>query len=219
MMLTETACRFGRRCEYEVSEASRFGPTPSPSSRSESSLSSNPVTPSHLKKTIIHQLEPHTPESIVSAYHEAIESWFPIIPTASLRSRLQSTWDEIPLDVALLCLSILLLTTSPSPTAQYDGGTSELENFYLKTKSNLAFAEGFRFNSFPIVQSRILIILFEVSHGFYPTAYISIGATVRAADALQDHSEPGALPPHCSDGPANHEETVLTWCGILILDR
>ncbi len=216
MLLTETACRFGRKCEYEVSKASRLA-TPSQSPGSETFLASEPTAPSHLKNAVIHKLEPFTPESAVSAYHQAIEPWFPI--ASKLQGRLGPTWDETPLDVALLCLSILLVTTNPSSTEKSDSTTSELETLYLQTKSSLALAEGLGFNSFPIVQSRILITLFEVGHGFYPAAYISIGATVRAVDALEAHPRGDALQPHCSDGAASQEETILTWCGILVLDR
>ena len=213
-LLTETACRLGRRCEYEVSKASCLGPTPS---QSATFLASVPLAPNQLKNAVIHKLEPFTPESTLSAYHQAIEPWFPI--ASKLQGRLRPTWDETPLDVALLCLSILLLTTSPSSTTNSDRNTSELETLYLQTKSSLASAEGLGFNSFPIVQSRILITLFEVSHGFYPAAYISIGATLRAIETLEVHPMGDALQPHCSDGAVSHEETILTWCGILVLDR
>lgn len=217
MQLTDTACRFGRRCEYEASQVSSSGPTPSQSPGSETFLASEPFAPTDLKNALIHKLEAFTPESAVSAYHHAIEPWFPI--ACKLQDRVRPTWDETSLDIALLCLSILLLTTRPSSTANSDGNTSELETIYLQTKSALALAEGLGFNSFPIVQSRILITLFEVSHGFYPAAYISIGATLRAVDALEVHPRGDALQPHCADLAVSHEETILIWCGILVLDR
>lgn len=61
--------------------------------------------------------------------------------------------------------------------------------------------------------------LFEVAHGFYPAAYISLGATVRAADALEVHPVIDISPLHHSNDETKRIETVLTWCGILILDR
>ncbi|KAI3323421.1 hypothetical protein HD806DRAFT_85834 [Xylariaceae sp. AK1471] len=217
MLLTETACISGRTCEYEVSKASCLGPTPSQFSGPETFLNSGPITPSHLKNTVINKLGPLTPESAVSVYYQAIEPWFPI--ASKIQGRLQPTWNETSLDVALLYLSILLLTTSPSSIGKSESDTSELETLYLQTKSSLALAEGLGFNSVPIVQSRILITLFEVSHGFYPAAYISIGAAVRAVDALEVHSNRDALQSHRLDGAVSHEETTLIWCGILVLDR
>jgi hypothetical protein len=64
-----------------------------------------------------------------------------------------------------------------------------------------------------------LVTLFEAAHGFYPAAYISIGTTVRAADALEIHPGIDDSPSHSLDDGATREETVLTWCGVLILDR
>ena len=61
--------------------------------------------------------------------------------------------------------------------------------------------------------------LFEVAHGYYPAAYISIGTTVRAADALEIHPGTDASPLLSIDDLAKREDTVFTWCGILILDR
>ncbi|KAI0123778.1 hypothetical protein BJ170DRAFT_687030 [Xylariales sp. AK1849] len=83
----------------------------------------------------------------------------------------------------------------------------------------MASAEGLGINSLLIVQSRILVTLFEVAHGFYPAAYISIGATVRAAEALEVHPGADTSPSHSVDDGARREEEVMTWCGILILDR
>lgn len=217
MLLTEMAYRLSRRCEYEVHEASDLGPSLAHSPESKTIFDSGLVTPSHLKNTLVHRLELFAPGSVISAYHQAIEPWFPIAST--LQSRLRPTWDETPLDVAILCLAILLLTTSPSPTASSEGATSELETFYLQTKSSIALAEGLGLNSVPIVQSRILTTLFEIGHGFYPAAYISIGAAVRAADALEYHPNENTLHTYLSDVPVSQEETVLIWCGVLVLDR
>ena len=90
---------------------------------------------------------------------------------------------------------------------------------YLYIKSNLASIEGLGVNSFLTVQSRILVTLFEVGHGFYPAAYISIGAIIRAADALEIRPCVDASPSASQNEEEQREETTLIWCGILILDR
>ncbi|KAH6669808.1 hypothetical protein B0J14DRAFT_671429, partial [Halenospora varia] len=211
--------RLRQTCKYELPRVSSSGPTPSPSPRPVIFLSSGAFTPSHLKNAIIQKLRPFTPEDTLSAYCRAIEPWFPVVSIPRLRSRLPLTWDEAPLDVVLLCLSIMLLTTTPPSSLEDDNDPSEFKSLYLYTKSSIASTEGLGINSFLIVQSRILVTLFEVAHGFYPAAYISIGATVRAADALEIHPGADASPSHSLDDGAKREETVLTWCRILILDR
>lgn len=90
-------------------------------------------------------------------------------------------------------------------------------------KTWVSTTEGLGLNSPVLVQSRILVTLYEVAHGMYPAAYISIGATVRAADALVFHPESGdrsqSQSPEAAADVINQEDSVLIWCGILILDR
>lgn len=129
------------------------------------------------------------------------------------------TWGEASLDVSLVCLSIVLLSTSPTTSIEDDNHPSDFRCLYLFLKSSIASAEGLGVNSFSIVQSRILVTLFEVAHGFHSTAYISIGATIRAADALE--MQPGAISliSNSLDEGTDRGEATLAWCGILILDR
>ena len=61
--------------------------------------------------------------------------------------------------------------------------------------------------------------LFEVVHGYYPAAYISIGGAYRAADALEIYSRAVVSTSHSFDDNMIREETISNWCGILILDR
>jgi Fungal Zn(2)-Cys(6) binuclear cluster domain len=211
--------RLRQPCKYEVPLVSSSGPIPSPSPRPEIFLGSGPSTQSHLKDAIIQKLGPLTLEDILSAYDKAIEPWFPIISISRLRSRLSLTPDGAPLDVVLLCLTILLLTTTPHPSLEGGSDPSEFKLLYLYTKSCITSTEGLGVNSFLIVQSRILVTLFEIAHGFYPAAFISIGATVRAADALEIHPGENRSTSNPLDGEAKRQETIRTWFGILIIDR
>lgn len=181
-------------------------------------LGSTVLTECHLREAIVQKLGLLTLEDTLSLYRRAIEPWFPIVSISRLQSRLLLTWDESPLDVAVLGLSIVLLTTAPPSSLESDYDASKFKSLYLYTKNSLALTEGLGINSLLVIQSRELVTLFEVAHGYYPAAYISIGATVRAAEALEIHPEPDSSQSRSLEG-AQREETVLTWCGILILDR
>jgi hypothetical protein len=211
--------RLQQKCIYELPRVSSSGPTPSPSPRPEAFLDAGVFTPNHLKDAITRRLGLLTPEDAISAYCRGIESWFPIVSVSRLRSRLLITWDEAPLDVMLLCLSIILLTTTPPSSPEDVNEPSEFKPLYYYTKNIIASIEGLGINSFPVIQSRILVTLFEVAHGFYPASYISIGATIRAADALGIHPGAEISSYYPLDDEAKREETVLIWGGILILDR
>jgi hypothetical protein len=219
LLILANVGRLHQECKYDPPQVSSSGPTPSPSPRPEVFPSAWLVTPGTLKNALIQKLEPLTPENMLSTYAREIEPWFPIVSIPMLSSLLAPTWEEITLDVAILSLSILLLTTHPPSSPDDNHDSSEFKSLYLCTKSILASTEGLGINSFSVVKSRILVTLFEVAHGLYPAAYISIGATVRAADALELHPVDGSSPPDFSEDGANREEQILTWCGILVLDR
>lgn len=79
--------------------------------------------------------------------------------------------------------------------------------------------EGLGVNSLELLQTRTLVTLFEVTHGFYPAAHISMGSVVRAADALVVHPATINLLSNYPSDKARQEESILTWCGITTLDR
>jgi hypothetical protein len=193
--------------------------TPSPSPGAEVNLGLGVFTTNHLKGVVVQKLGAVTPQDTFSKYCREIEPWFPTVSRPRFWGQLPSAWDEADLDVALLCLCIVLLTTPPPSSPEVDNDPSEFKSLYLCVKVIITSTEGLGLNSSLIVHARILVTLFEVGHGFYPAAYISIGATFRAASALETHPVADDSPLHSLDSEAKREETVFMWCGILILDR
>lgn len=225
ILLTLMAFRLGHNCRYDDQRGPFSGPTvsSSPSPQADAWNPSTALTLDDVRRSIIQKLQSSTPEAIIALYCNYIETWFPILSTSRLRDKVPRTWGEVSLDVALLYLSIDLVTVWPEvdtdPTTEIEVPCQEFTSTYLQIKSSLALIEGLGVNSFQVIQSRLLLTLFEVAHGFYPAAYISIGAAVRALDALEiswgtDNLAPGSLP-----DDVKHEYKILTWCGVLILDR
>ena len=87
---------------------------------------------------------------------------------------------------------------------------------YLISKTWITLLEGAGWNSIDFVKARLLITLFEVSHGFGIAAYLSIANVVRAADALVVFQQQG---PSQSFAEQDIEEYRIMWWGIAILDR
>jgi hypothetical protein len=87
---------------------------------------------------------------------------------------------------------------------------------YLKSKAWTSLLEGAGFNSVEFVKVRLVVTIFEASHGLYPAAYHSIAATVRAADALAIFPQEGGLQPLAE---TDTSEFRIMWCGIAIIDR
>lgn len=175
----------------------------------------------HLKDSILSQFQDSSPSDILTAYLEGIEPWFPVLSVTKLRVQLSGTWEDTTLEVVLLSLAIVLVVKSAGTAGSEDDRSSR--SLYFFAKSRLAATEVLGINSFGIIQARILINLFEILHGFYPAAYISIAASTRAMEALDAFPEMGATEDTTVITPLDTEtnilERVLTWCGILILDR
>ncbi|OOF96660.1 hypothetical protein ASPCADRAFT_514912 [Aspergillus carbonarius ITEM 5010] len=206
--------RLRQACHYE--ERVVPSPSPTPSSSLDAELSLETLSPGHIKDAIVKKLG-SAPSDIYSTYTQSIHPWFPIL-SQTLQDEPLPSWNEAPLDYTLLALCISLLCTSPSSSPE-DGMPSKFQAAYLNTKGWIAVIEGLGITSLKIVQARTLVTLFEIAHGFYPAAYISIGTTVRAADALKIHSRL-CLPSSPSTADEAEENAVeLIRSAIRVLDR
>jgi hypothetical protein len=92
-------------------------------------------------------------------------------------------------------------------------------SLYLSTKACIALVEGAGINSLEVAQSKLLIALFEVGHGFYPAAYTSISAAVSAIEALIIYDEANASRNQSAVPEKRQSELMITWRGVLIVDR
>lgn len=189
------------------------------------SLATNPIispdealSPQRIKAAIVGKLRETEPKDVALAYYRTMRPWFPIIAESKLGGQLPANWDDATLDFTLLCSTIMLVCTIPESSTWMDGNASLLKDLYLSTKSWIALLEGIGVNSTEIVQSRLSLTLFEVAHGLYPAAYISISGVVRAAEILKRGRN---LETRLSE-PFLEEERVevcMTWAAIKIMDR
>ena len=120
---------------------------------------------------------------------------------------------QCQLDVVLLLLSLKLVTTLPpvSPRNPRTGLYHAAQHFYLEVEGSSVF-------SVLVLQAGVLLALYELGHGIYPAAYLSIGACARYAHALG-----------INGGRTLYTRKVLTlveieerrrvWWAIVILDR
>ena len=206
-------CRYGSI--VSPSSASTLSPDP----RLEVPPNSDAFTPLHIKTAIIRRLGGVSPKDLKSTYSRTIEPWFPVISEPELCNNLSSNWHDATLDLAVLCLAIHIFSTPPHLRPKEERASSDFMSLYLCAKGWIVSIEGLGINSLEVVQSRLLITLFEVAHGLYPAAYISIGATVRAAEALDVYSGADVALSLSVSKDVDNEESLKTWIGILVLDR
>ncbi|KAG0650488.1 Transcription factor [Hyphodiscus hymeniophilus] len=149
---------------------------------------------------------------IASQFFSTVHVYLPIISKKIFYGLLNPLLRQRA-DVAFLCICMKMIAWSPSPhddepqTADYLAAKqygSELENAGVFTVA--------------ILQGRLLITTYELGHGIYPAAYMSIRACIDHAVAL------GLDANVMEEGGTNltwveQEERRRIWWAIVILER
>ncbi|KAL4924258.1 uncharacterized protein BDV17DRAFT_275112 [Aspergillus undulatus] len=144
-----------------------------------------------------------------AAYFSTVHVWFPIIDRDAYHRRLEKA--DPPSESSLLTLCMCLITIPSS-----DGMSAQVNGLYMFATTTVSSLTAAGVSSLQLLQSRLLLSLFEVGHGMYPAAYISIGANVRAAEAMGIDS-----PPHMEfqSEIVGTDDAYRLWLGLIILDR
>lgn len=148
-------------------------------------------------------------------YFASIHLWYPTISEDSFYERLPNTFSQPSAAYSLLILGMGLITTIPILD-------EPLPPLYTIVKSLIAVAEASNIHSIEVVQTRLLVSLFEVGHGLETAAFISLASTARAAAAIGLNE---TIYPQCKDTDtvlsvlSDSEEGMRVWWGIVMLDR
>lgn len=116
------------------------------------------------------------------------------------------------MDFTMLCVCIKLIQQNPLPDV--------VSSSYAVAKSGIAFLEATGYETLYAVQARLLLVLYELGHGLFPAASVSIGSCARCVrnmgltpDSL-NLRETAAAVTHC-----DAEERKRTWWAVHNLDR
>ena len=225
--------RIGRRCQYEprvklsnprvestVVKATPLSlPTVRPVSVSAPKFSQKLLL-SGVNNTITEHLvcavgDLSSVRNVAVRYFRSIHLWFPIVSEIPYHERISKIYENPSAEYSLLSLSMALITAPPPEKETSDRFTT----LYMLVKSAIAMAEAANLHSLEIVQSRLLVSLFEFGHTIEPAAFISLAATARAAVAIGLNKE---INKPCSDNLvpcSKKEEGNRVWWGIVMLDR
>ncbi|KIW11718.1 hypothetical protein PV08_11020 [Exophiala spinifera] len=151
--------------------------------------------------------------SAVSRFFDHIHSWMPFISRKRfLDSYMRPSARSRP-DVAILLLSLKLITTPP-PVDPRNPKTPlywAAKHFYLDIESSHTA-------SIAVLQAGVLLALYEIRHGIYPAAFLSISACARYAHALGINVD-GMARTSSVFTLIEVEERKRIWWAIVILDR
>ena len=138
--------------------------------------------PGHVQKAIGTAFEIR---AIVGAHFFSVFTWMAIVSKNKIYEEITVSPEALAPDVALLVLSMKLLNDMLS------GGLQEPRSLlYLMAKEFFTSVESRGIGSIRLLQSGVLIALYEMGHAIYPEAYLAIGRVGRIGQAigLQDTS-------------------------------
>ncbi|KAH8817151.1 fungal-specific transcription factor domain-containing protein [Xylogone sp. PMI_703] len=154
--------------------------------------------------------------STCEAYFRTVQKWLPVISKHRVYHMVTSPQQKPQADFALLILSIHLMTLLPSDDSEQK---RTQESAYLATKCIQAQLLSFIPISLEVVQSCLLIAIYEYARGNFQSAYLSMGTCMRAVSTL-GLPEKGQ---QCSTTDRNSwskaEENHSLWWGCVMLDR
>lgn len=149
---------------------------------------------------------------IITLYFERINPWLPIISKDKIYNSLLNPLVSTSSHAQFLCLCMALLTR-PSHTNEDVRHAVE----YVAAKRYLAELEQAGLMSLEILQGCILIAVYELGHGIYPAAYLSIAVCVKYGIALGLSFE--SLELRSLEHWVSQEEGLRTWWAVFLIEQ
>jgi hypothetical protein len=116
---------------------------------------------------------------ISSSYFKTVHPWFPVISRTKFYGNLLNRASYQDCDLALLVLCMRLILHQPS-----NSGTRTHSRLYVEAKKYVVDLELSGLLAMSLIQASLLIALYEIAHGIYPAAYVTVGACARYGVAL-----------------------------------
>ena len=151
--------------------------------------------------------------TITNAYFRSVHLRLPVLSREHFSESLSISSDLLQADLAVLILVMYLAQQRPQHR-----GESMQSSLYVTAKMLIGLLEASNYSSLRTVQSRVLLSWYELGHGLFSGASISIGACARAARLIQLHGRSPKTPTDHREA-ALEEERMRTWCAIRNLDR
>ncbi|KAL7933909.1 fungal-specific transcription factor domain-containing protein [Trichoderma chlorosporum] len=152
---------------------------------------------------------------IMSQYFQTIHKWMPIVSRVRLSSLADSELGSRPrADFALLLLTMKLIQEVPG-----NSSNAVRDPVYICAKEFAASLEIAGVYTLLKLQANLLIAVYEMGHGIFPAAYVTMGCCVTQAMVLGIHSReaPQILEPLRTW--IEWEERQRIWWFIIILER
>ncbi|KAF5617843.1 Zn(II)2Cys6 transcription factor [Fusarium sp. NRRL 25303] len=155
--------------------------------------------------------------SLIEHYENTTHHWLPMLSMKRLRQDAEALGDSTRgvVDVLVFLALEALISQSDERAILPQNNPS-----YLKAKHGSSIAESGGAINIRLIQTIILVALYELGHSIYPAAYLTIGQAVRLATMVGLHSQKDARQLFVEPETWTLcEEQRRTWWAIVMLDR
>jgi hypothetical protein len=153
--------------------------------------------------------------SLCNTYLESTHSWLPILSRKRILQKANEFDSNTDIGLALLLLCMKLVSESPN---EAEHPTTTL--LYRLTKVFYLSVESSCLISLQTLQACVLIAVYELGHGIYPAAYLSIGHAARLGIMIGLHDKKHAQQLFReAETWSQGEEQRRTWWAIVLLER
>ncbi|RKL37238.1 hypothetical protein BFJ72_g7894 [Fusarium proliferatum] len=155
--------------------------------------------------------------SLIEHYETTIHQWLPMLSIKRLKQNAKALGDSTRgvVDVLVFLALEALISQNDEYTTLPQSNPS-----YLKAKQGSFIAESGGTINIRLIQTVVLIALYELGHRIYPAAYLTIGQAVRLATMVGLYSQKDAKQLFVEPETWTLcEEQRRTWWAIVMLDR
>ncbi|KAH6963075.1 hypothetical protein DER45DRAFT_552403 [Fusarium avenaceum] len=153
-----------------------------------------------------------TQRAISSRYFQVTHDWLPIISKQRFFHRLDAPTETCPPDWKLLLLCMKLINWLPDASSPQTPLYRAAKRFFLEVELSGIV-------SLAVLQAAILIAFYEIGHGIFPFANISVGICVRYGAALSIKPRSATSANTRRRSWITDEEQTRIWWALLLLDR
>ena len=169
-------------------------------------------------------------DDISARYFQGFHRQLPVISRTRFYNNLITLGAAPAADFSVLLLTICLITHVPALGYQSGHGATqsvEQQSLYLNARSIFAQVQVSCSPSVPLIQTGLLLAVYEYTHGRPDDAFVTIAASARMAYAARIHA-PGRHQTQMTHTAGHNvdidllmqaEEAANTWWGIVICER
>ncbi|KAL7623596.1 hypothetical protein AAE478_005148 [Parahypoxylon ruwenzoriense] len=178
-----------------------------------------PLPPSDSGRPMASEATPYGISSetytIYDKYFSTAHQWIPILSRKLTRRNLLESKSTVndPSQLLLMCMKLVSDPLSPEASARAD-------RTYMKVLQSLLEAENAYLPCLQLLQSIILISVYEIGHAIYPAAYLRVGHASRLCIMMGLHDRRNAPQLFKSTFTwTAREEERRAWWAVFCLDR